>query len=150
MENKAKVILRRASDFRGSLGSFKVYIDGVKHAAIRNGEVLELTLEPGKHVIVCKVFLGSSEEFHVDLKPGEIIYLRVRNGMLYAWILWALFVVLYFIKKYTYAGEKPPAYIEYGFWTFAGLAILVALYYTIFARNKNLELGKDPKALFAS
>jgi hypothetical protein len=150
MENKAKIILRRTFDFRGSFGTFKVYIDGVKQAAIRNGEILEFSLAPGKHVIVCKVFLGSSEEYHVDLKENEIAYLRIRNGMKLVWILFAAFTLAYLAQRFAYPNNTAPNNLTYVVWGLAGLLLLAGLYYSFIARKKSLELDKDPKALFAS
>ena len=60
---------------RPILGKPSLYLNGEKFARVSEGHFLEIYLDPGRHT-----FRTDKNEFQLDLRPREVVYLRMSTG----------------------------------------------------------------------
>ncbi len=144
MEGKARIVLRRSSEWLNRARSLKVFIDGGQAGTIANGDTRDFIITPGQHTLSCKVDWCSSRDFSVSLGENETIYLFVRSGMKYYWqTAFPLFVVLALNFYYVFSVGKRPEWLNYLLIIVALPALLYIMYYVTFGRKDYLLLAKD-------
>ena len=67
----AVITLRRPAEVTNSGRRYKIYVDGVKVAAIRVGKTIEIPVAAGPHTVKAKLDWCSSPEVTVDVAPGR-------------------------------------------------------------------------------
>lgn len=151
MDNQARIIIRRSSEWLNRLRGFRVMIDGQEAGRISNGATEEFKVAPGAHKIFCKIDWCSSRGYEVNLQAGETSYLFVRSGMKYYWQA-AIPVIIMLALNLCYSLQdiRKPEWLLFGM---IGLGLPVAgyfLYYTVFSRKDYLQLAADQKSGFSS
>ncbi len=150
MEGKARIVLRRSSEWLNRARNLKVFIDGEQAGTIANGDTKDFLLSPGPHTISCKVDWCSSRDFSVSLGENETAYLFVRSGMKYYWqTAFPLFVVLALNFYYVFSEGKRPEWLNYLLIIVALPALLYIMYYVTFGRRDYLVVSKDDKTVFS-
>jgi len=151
MDNKARVILRRSSEWVNRARGLKVMIDGQQAGSIRNGSTEDFKVEPGTHKIFCKVDWCSSRELEFNAAAGEAVYLFVRSGMKYYWqVALPLLAVVLLNMYYIFSVGVRPTWLNYLLIIVALPACIYFFYYTTFGRKDYLVIRKDDKAGFGS
>ncbi|HMH35277.1 MAG TPA: hypothetical protein VK543_19715 [Puia sp.] len=151
MENKTKLIIRRPNEWQNRARVYKVLIDEVEAGNIKNNSSEEFSTNPGIHRIQCRISWYGSAVFQVDLKPGQVEYILVKNGMKYYWPLFLLLTAGIAINLF-YIGHED----EKPLWAtlLQLLLILPALLYMLFyltvGRNRYIVLEEDRDNIFAA
>ena len=150
MENKTKLIIRRPSEWQNRARVYKVLIDEVEAGNLKNNSSEEFITSAGIHRIQCRISWYSSPVFQVDLKPGQVEYILVKNGMKYYWPLFLLLMAGIGINLF-YIGHED----EKPLWaTLLQLllilpALVYMLYYLTVGRNRYIVLEEDKENIFA-
>jgi hypothetical protein len=146
MESKTKLVLTRESEWLNRLRGYKVFIDGQKVGAVKNGDTEEFLVQPGMHTLTCKIDWCGSRDYKFEVKEGEVAYAHVRSGMRY-WLFFILPTILFYFYYSLDRTEKPQfmVYIMILLFSITGLYLL---YYTVFSRKDYLSIEKDTTTLF--
>ncbi len=75
--DKALVVIYRSSAFVGFANSFDVKKDGAVVTTLKNGGFFPLYVKPGKVVLTAET-LENKAEVNLDLKSGQIVYVKGR------------------------------------------------------------------------
>ena len=149
MEAKTKIILNRPSDWIYRMRPYRVFINDKEVSKIKNGAVEEFPVEAGSATVQCKVDWYSSRPLTVDLKEGEIAYLRVRSGMKLYWpFLIAVAIGAFLIFFYRKRPDRPDWAIPVAL-VLVIPGLLYSLYYMTLGRKDTLVVEKDAKNVFA-
>ena len=62
----------RKKAFKSALGSYKIFIDGVKRGKIYSGQIKEFEIENGRHIICAKMGWYKSNELCVDVSSSVV------------------------------------------------------------------------------
>jgi hypothetical protein len=143
-----KIILNRGSEWRNRARSYAILIDGAEVGKIANNTSEEFTVADGAHTIIAKISWCSSNVFDVTVKGNDIAYLRVKSGMKYFSVLYAILLIgiiaTNFLKR------------QYGNTTWylpvmllmVGVPVLYVLYYLTIGRTKYLLIEDDKNNVF--
>ena len=149
VEAKTKIILNRQSNIMNRFRAYSVFINGEQVGLIKSGNTLEFLVKPGANSVECKIDWRGSKAFPLNLKEGEISYLRVRNGMRFFYLLIVIIAIVLFLAfYYKESPERPTWLTSINFEVFV-LTILYALYYLTIGRKNYLKIEKDTKNIFA-
>jgi hypothetical protein len=72
------VRLERDKRFSGTFSKYKIRVDGRKVGAITNGDVVEIRMNPGNHVLRLQHHGGGSPAVPFSLQEGETIHFSCR------------------------------------------------------------------------
>jgi hypothetical protein len=149
-EQNCKIILSRSNEWLNRLRGFKVMLDGAEAARIKNGDSIELMVEPGLHTLKCRIDWCSSKEFIVNAQPGNTAYVKVKSGMKYFWPVYILLIIGLMIN-FVLEPENSTQKMQYNIAkaVFMLIPAIYLLYYTVFARDRFLWLGDDKDSVFA-
>ena len=78
-----KIIINRKSEFINRARGFRIFIDGKETGKLSNGGTEEIIVEPGPHILHCKIDWCSSPERNFEIKEGETKFFMARSGMKY-------------------------------------------------------------------
>jgi hypothetical protein len=149
MEQQARIIINRSSEWMNKARAFKVMIDGQQAGTVKNGSSEEFKVEPGNHKVFCKVDWCSSREFELNLSPGETEYLNVKSGIKY---YWHVVIPLVFVLAYNFILTLSKGGRPLWFNIVLLLAVVPSLgyifYYLTVGKKDYLTLGRDEKGLF--
>jgi hypothetical protein len=149
MENTARIVLNRSSEWINRVRSFKVLIDGQEAGRISNGATEQFPVAAGTHMVGCKVDWCGSNDYELNLQHGETAYVHVKSGMKYYWqFTLPLFVMLLLNFFFTVAKMHKPAWFNILLILICVPAAIYILYYTLFNRKAYLVITKDDKTLF--
>jgi hypothetical protein len=81
MNAKVTVYLRRAPQFMDVMRKYQVFLDGVQIGEISRDETLNLSVEPGEHMIRLKLDWTTSNTLMVNAREGEDVYLECGNNV---------------------------------------------------------------------
>ena len=133
--------------------NYRVFINGKEADTIRNGATAEYLVEPGANAIECKVNWCGSRLFSANVKQGENIYLRVRNGMKFYNLLTLLMMAgIFLLFFYRRSSVFYPDKLSWAMPVTLLLVIpaaLYSLYYITIGRKDYLVVEKDTKNVFA-
>jgi hypothetical protein len=73
MENETELVVRRGSSYVDSLRAYKVVVDRVVVAMVRDGQSVAVPITPGRHSLRLRIDWTGSKEFEFDARPGEKI-----------------------------------------------------------------------------
>ena len=150
MDNKTKIIITRGSEWLNRLRAYAVFIDGNQVGTVKNNSSEEFIVEPGVHKLYCKLAYYSSQEFTIDIKQDEIVYLRTKNALRFYWPLYILLLlglVITVLKRRMMAtGAVTSSYLQ---WVFILPFFLYVLYYLTAGRKKYILLEKDKNNIFS-
>ena len=149
MDNKAKIILNRPSQWMNRMRSYKVSINGKQIGTVKNGSSEEFPVEPGNNSVECKVDWYRSRPFTMTLKEGETAYLRVKGAMKWYIPLVLLMAVGVFLIFYYRRNPDKPDWVFPVSLALIIPALLYSLYYITFGRKDYLVLEKDTNNIFA-
>lgn len=140
----AKLILTRKGSVLNRRQTFKVLIDGIEAARIKNDDTEEFALQPGVHTVHCKINWMSSNIATVDIKEGVNAYLSVSSAAKFIAPLYFLMLAGLLFPFYFHLVKSPvPAYVS----TLRSILILPAILYYIFYitvfKDKYLVIGED-------
>ena len=149
MDNKAKIILSRSSQWMNRFRSYQVLINGKQVGLIKNGGSEEFTVDAGNTSVECKLAWYGSRPFSMTLKDGETAYLRVKSGM--KWYLPLVLIMAVGVGLIFYYRGNPdkPAWVSTVSLVCIIPALLYSLYYLFFGRKDYLVLEKDTNNIFA-
>jgi hypothetical protein len=71
-------IERPSGKYRDALRACRILVDGQARGEVRQGEVLELDLAPGRHVVQARLEYTGSPEQVVDVAPGAAVSVVVE------------------------------------------------------------------------
>ncbi len=71
------IIIKRLSDFKNSLRSYFIYIDGEKVHKIKDGEKLKISTHSGSHQIGVKFDLVKSDLLRFNIGEGETKHIEI-------------------------------------------------------------------------
>lgn len=151
MENKAKIILARPNEWLNRQRPYRVWIDGVEVGTITNDSSEEFSVSEGNHRLQCRInWYGSFEDFQVNMRSNETVYLQVKSGMRYYWPLVFLLIIGILINLF-YSGRplEKPLWASVLQLVFVLPGLLYMLYYLAFARKKYLVIEEDKENIFA-
>jgi hypothetical protein len=150
MENKTKIILTRKSAWLNRLRPIRILIDRAEAGSISNGSSEEFVVDPGIHKIQCQLSWYQSREFDVDIKPDQIIYLKVRNAAKLYWPLYFLLLAAIF-ASFIYKGHQSdrPEWLLPAQILLMLPFILYVLYYISIGRKKYFAIEEDMDNVFA-
>lgn len=145
----AKLILTRKGAVLNRRQTFKVLIDGVEAARIKNNDTLELPLQPGLHRVQCKINWKSSNIVTVDVKEGVNTYLSVSSGVKFIVPLYFLMLAGVLFPFYFHLVKAPvPAYVSWLKMILILPALLYYIFYITVFKNKYLVLEEDTSSPF--
>ena len=149
MEAKTKILLTRPSNWIYRMRPYKVFINDKEVSKIKNGAAEEFPVEAGSITVQCKVDWYSSRPFTVNLKEGEVAYLRVRSGMK---LYWPMLIAVAIGAALIFSGMKKtnrPDWILPVALVLVIPGLLYSLYYMTIGRKDTLVVEKDAKNVFA-
>ena len=151
MANKAKIILARPREWFNQTRSFRIWIDGNEIGEIRNGSSETVMLEPGTHILQCRLAWYGSQEIRISLESGETSWFRVRNGMKYYWhsfiiLLLGISLNLLAVNRM----DERPLWAPLMDLVLILPALIYMLYYMTLGRKKYLILEEDKENAFSS
>jgi hypothetical protein len=152
MEQQARIIINRPSEWANRARPFKIMIDGEQAGIVKNGIAEEIKVAPGKHTVYCKVDWCSSKPFEVNLAAGETEYLEVKSGMKYYYhfVIPLVVVLLYnFILVLSKSGRRP-MWFNIVLLVTALPALSYIFYYLTIGRSNYLQLARDEKGFLSS
>ncbi|HYM93700.1 MAG TPA: hypothetical protein VET23_06150 [Chitinophagaceae bacterium] len=149
MENKAKIIVRRSSEWMNRLRTYKIIINDNQVGTVKNGGTEEFSVNPGVNSVQCKVDWYSSQPVSLDIKEGETAYLRVKSGMKLYWPFFIAIVVGVFLVFYYRGNIEKPDWVTPVSLILLIPGVLYSLYYTTLGRKSFLVVEKDSKNIFA-
>jgi hypothetical protein len=71
MENQTELIIRRGSTYVDRLRAYKVVVDRVAVATVRDGQSVAVPITPGRHSLRMRIDWTGSGEVEFDARPGE-------------------------------------------------------------------------------
>ncbi len=71
------IIINRLSDFKNSLRSYLIYLDGKKINKIKNGDKIKISTQSGSHQIGVKFDLVKSDLFRINIREGETKHIEI-------------------------------------------------------------------------
>lgn len=150
MDEKARIVLRRSSEWINRARKLQVFIDGQQAGTISNGGTEDFRVDHGQHTISCKVDWCCSRDFNFTAND-ETTYLFVQSGMKYYWLVAIpLFAVLALNFYYVFGAGGRPVWMDYLLIIVALPALLYLLYYVTFGRKDYLIISKDDGKGFAN
>jgi hypothetical protein len=88
----AVIALHRPLEATNAGRRYKIYVDGVKVAAVRVGKTIEIPVTPGEHRVKAKLDWCSSPEVVINVVAGQPSNLAVETvGPIYAMLANQLF-----------------------------------------------------------
>jgi hypothetical protein len=150
MESKTKIIMTRKGEWMNRARAYNVLIDEQKTGIVKNDSSEEYAVAPGAHTVRCGLMWYSSPSITVNLKEGEIAYLRVKNGMKYYLPLFILMVVGVLLNL-VWSG-RPAERPDWVIYVQLGLllpALLYIMYFITLGRKKYLVIEQDKDNFFA-
>jgi hypothetical protein len=145
MEDKCRIVITRPNALVNAWRSFDVLVDGHKLGEIRGGGSLELFVPPGAHTVSATIDWCGSGDCPFEIKPGQTLHLRVKNGMRYYLLLSIpVIIALSIYSYYSSLDTETPAWV---IWLLIGCLLpdlLYLLYYFTIGRKKYLRIDRDP------
>ena len=141
-----RIILVRKRAWRSRFRNYKVNINGVQQGEIANGNTEEYEVPGGSNEIHCTIYWLSSNSYTVDIRPGEVVYLKVGSGIKYFWIAYA--ITMFFLVGRLFYREQLKLD---GSPLMAILLVLVScyyLYYLTIGRKSYLKIEEDRSSVF--
>lgn len=132
---KAKIIIKRKSEWNNRVRSMGIFIDGKRLGKLSNDEIQEFEIEAGSHEIHAEIDWCGSQKMKVDLKEGEAITLELAGSI---WLRYLPQIALVIIVGYFLAASGNFEFIHV-LWLIMPL-MFVQLYFLTFAKDKYLEL----------
>ena len=134
----AKLIIKRVSEWNNRFRSIGVYLNGEKLGVIKNGEIAEYELEPGRHELRTKIDWCGSRTLILELKDGQSIGVELSSFRFGRWIMpIGLVVSIIYFAFGDQIGIHPGFYL-------AAMALPLAfmVYLLTFGRNQYLRLTR--------
>jgi hypothetical protein len=150
MDNKTKIILTRKGEWMNRARTFKVLIDEQRVGVIKNDSTEEYPVEDGTHTVRCTIDWCSSPSTTVELRPNEIVYLKVKSGLKYYWPLFIL-LIAGVLMNLVFVGNPAnrPAWSVYLRMVLLLPALLYIVYFLTLGRKRYLLIEKDKDNIFA-
>lgn len=142
-----RIILVRKRAWRSRMRNYKVIINGVQQGEIGNGNTEEFEVPAGSNEIHCSINWLSSNSYTADIRPGEVVYLKVVSGIKYFWIAYGI-TIFFLVGRLFYRDRLKLD----GNPIMAILLILVLcyyLYYLTIGRKSYLKIEEDSSSVFA-
>jgi hypothetical protein len=152
MEQHARIIINRPSEWANRARPFKIMIDGQQVGIIKNGISEEFKVAPGKHTVYCKVDWCSSKPVDINLAAEETEYLEVKSGMKYYYhfVIPLVVVLLYnFMLVFSKSGRRP-MWFNIVLLVTALPALGYIFYYLTIGRSNYLQIGRDEKGFLGN
>ena len=144
-----KIIINRKSEWINRARGFRLFIDGKEMGKLSNGSSEEYQVEPGKHILYCKIDWCSSREINTDVKDGQTLFLKARSGMKYYSLGYVFLILSLILGPLLKLLNLPrPAHLS----TIQLLILLPFLlymtYYLTLGRKKYISLEEDKDNFF--
>jgi hypothetical protein len=143
MENNSRIIITRSSQWIDRHSVYRFFVDGVEVGTIGSSSPLYFITTPGIHKLQCRFRFFSSPELKLNIKPGEIIYLRTGN-MFGRIVPIYLLVMAVFVITIIFQKKLPQDWID-RFRVGAYSFFIVSTLLPYFFRKKYLSLEEDKK-----
>ena len=82
MGETATITFRRSTQWFGIIRRLKVLVDGVERAALRGGQVAQVEVLAGEHVVKTKMDWCFSNTMKIDCKPEEPVVVDCDSALL--------------------------------------------------------------------
>ncbi len=86
-----EIIIHRNREYTNKLRRYGLYVDFMKVAEIKDGEILQLPVAAGKHTIEAKIDWTGSRIIEFELKDGETATFFVKGQNPFLALFYALF-----------------------------------------------------------
>jgi len=139
-----KLIVSRKSEWVNRRRNYKLFIDGKEVGAIKGSSSEEFMVEPGTHLVQCKIDWCCSPDYKVEVQDGKNNYLRVSSGMKFYPPLFILMLIGVFLPFYFKLTKLPrPEWLGTAQIVLLIPGILYLFYYLTFNRKKYLLVQED-------
>jgi hypothetical protein len=92
MEKNAHIILVRDSGLADKFRSYKFFVNGTCVAKIKDGETIEIPIQPGDIEIFAKMDWMGSKRWRFKISKGQSIYIFCKNNLRG----WRIFLATYY------------------------------------------------------
>ena len=100
MSDEARITIQRGKSYADSRRAYKVAVDGVVVASVREGQSVIVPLSAGSHTLRLRIDWGRSEELQFQAGPGERITFECGSSLAGWRILLALFYAIFWSHRY--------------------------------------------------
>ncbi|MDX1363129.1 MAG: hypothetical protein R3243_02890 [Arenibacter latericius] len=135
----AKIIIERKSEWNNKARDFEIYLDGEKVGAIRDGNTLEIEVEPGRHQLIAKIDWCRSNVLEIELNENKSKVIAL-SGFKYGAIIMPVLlgiILAYLISKYAFNVELNFLLI------LTSIGFLYPLYFITFGKNNYLVINES-------
>ncbi|WP_026809509.1 hypothetical protein [Arenibacter latericius] len=135
----AKIIIERKSEWNNKARDFEIYLDGEKVGSIRDGNTLEIEVEPGRHQLIAKIDWCRSNVLEIELNENTSKVIAL-SGFKYGAIIMPVLlgiILAYLISKYAFNVELNFLLI------LTSIGFLYPLYFITFGKNNYLVINES-------
>lgn len=140
----SKIVITRPKEWINRFRKYKLKLDGKEIDAIKNDEILEMKVAPGKHVLLAAIDWTTSNTYEFDIAEGETLYIKISAFKHANWLMPATSILfLLYITVFRNKFDLKDTLWEKAYWVILIFSVALFFYHLTIGRKRYLWLRKN-------